>query len=602
MNSIEILQALKDGKINACHAKQRIERLKADHSVDSNKAAKSERSRKAIAIIGMSGRYPGARTVSHFWENLEQGKDCVTEIPKSRWDADRYYHPDPKQPDKIYCKWLGAVDDVDKFDPLFFAISPGEAEGIDPQHRLFMEEGYKAFEDAGYSAEQLAKQQCGIYLGIMNNEYSMMLYDAQMPSTTTGNSFSIAAARLAYFLNLKGPAISIDTACSSSLVATHMACTALNNGEIDMALAGGVTLYLTAGTYFGMCAAGMLSPEGRCKAFDRDADGFVPGEGVAGLVLKRLEDAEKAHDHIYGLIIASGTNQDGKTNGITAPSVQSQIDLERSVYKRFHIDPESISYLEAHGTGTKLGDPIELEALNTVFRERTDKIGFCAIGSVKSNLGHTSAASGLISIQKVLLSMKHKKIPPSLHFKHPNEHLELDHSPFYVNTELRNWSSDSTQPLRAAVSSFGYSGTNAHLVLEEYRGDRLVDRHNASHPHLFVFSGKCETQTRELLDAMGNFIKSGKSVQLEDMAFTLQTGRTALQYRVAILSASAEELLERIEAFLAWRDGSNALPKNIWCGSVGKKRKKPGALEKAAMKNRNLAVIAKLWIEGVGIN
>jgi acyl transferase domain-containing protein len=296
----------------------------------------------------------------------------------------------------MYCKWLGALDEIECFDPFFFHLSPAEAETMDPQQRLFLEEGYKAFEDAGYSPGLLSNRKCGIYLGIMSHEYDLLLSQHNSAEIDIlGTSSAIAAARIAYLLNLKGPAIAIDTACSSSLVAMHLACQALRQQEIDMALVGGVTLYLTPGPHIGMCAAGMLSPDGQCKTFDASANGFVPGEGVGALVLKRLADAEADHDQIYGVIIGSGINQDGATNGITAPSVKSQSELEREIYERYHINPESISYVEMHGTGTKLGDPIELQALATVFQEKTQSKQYCAIGSVKSNIGHTLAAAGV---------------------------------------------------------------------------------------------------------------------------------------------------------------------------------------------------------------
>ncbi|MCP5002908.1 MAG: thioester reductase, partial [Planctomycetes bacterium] len=415
-----------------------------------------------IAIVGMSGRYPDACNLNQYWDNLVQGRNSIREIPQSRWDVSQYYDPDPAKKRKVYCKWLGMLDDIDCFDPLFFQISPAEAEVMDPQHRLFLQEGYKAFEDAGYSNATLSNKKCGVYLGIMSNEYSLLLSQRKLVSTdTTGNSYAIAAARIAYYLNLKGPAIPVDTACSSSLVAIHLACQALLNHEIDMALAGGVSLYLTPESYLGMCQAGMLSPQGQCKTFDDSANGFVPGEGVGAAVLKRLKDAERDNDSIYGVILGSGINQDGKTNGITAPSVNSQIELERDIYSKYKIDPESISYVETHGTGTKLGDPIELEALSTVFQEKTKKKNYCALASVKSNIGHTSGAAGVASVHKVLLSMKHQKLVPSLHCTKENAHFDFKNSPFYVNKETKVWETNVNSLRRACVSSFGFSGTNA---------------------------------------------------------------------------------------------------------------------------------------------
>lgn len=451
-----------------------------------------DRPEDAIAIVGMSGRYPGARNVREYWDNLVHARNAIRDIPTSRWDVDKYYDPVLNKKGKVYCKSMGMLDDIEHFDPLFFNIPPSEAELMDPQHRIFLQEGYKAFEDAGYNARTLNEKKCGVYLGIMSNEYGVML-NRQSRANATGNSFAIAAARIPYFLNLKGPAIPIDTACSSSLVGTHLARQALINKEIDMALVGGVSLYLTPESYMSMCEAGMLSPDGQCKAFDNGANGFVPGEGAGALVLKRLKDAEADRDHIYGIIIGSGINQDGKTNGITAPSAKSQMDLERDIYETYGIHPESISYVEMHGTGTKQGDPIELEALSTVFQEKTDKKQFCAIGSVKSNIGHTSAAAGVAGVQKVLLCMNHKTLVPTLNFTTPNEHFEFEHSPLYVNTELKPWETADGKPRRACVSSFGYSGTNAHIVIEEYqpekRNDRLTKQHRSA---LFVLSAKRE--------------------------------------------------------------------------------------------------------------
>ncbi|MCQ1578365.1 type I polyketide synthase, partial [Streptomyces parvus] len=425
-----------------------------------------------VAVVGMSGRYPDAENLREYWANLRDGRDSVREVPAERWDMSRYYDPRPGRKGKTYCNTMGHLKDADCFDPLFFNISPAEAEGIDPQHRLFLQEAYRAFEDAGYAPGSLSRMKCGVYLGISGNEYSFLVSgnDSGEDTVATSSSNAIAAARIAYFLNLKGPAIALDTACSSSLVALHLAQQALTSGEIDIALVGGVSLYLLPGTYVRMSGARMLSAKGRCRSFDRGADGFVPGEGVGALVLKRLSDAEADHDHIRGVVVASGTNQDGKTNGITAPSANSQMELLRSVYDRYGIDAASIGYVETHGTGTTLGDAIELDALSTVYRERDVAPGACAIGSVKSNIGHTSAAAGIAGVHKVLLGLGHGLLVPSLHVETPNELLDSDDCPLTISRDLQFWEAGHGHELRrAAVSSFGFSGTNAHVVLEEYR-------------------------------------------------------------------------------------------------------------------------------------
>jgi len=571
MTSEEILQALQVGKISLEDAKKALiagvtqplrssglsaGTVSGQRSDLASSAASSERepvvSSGAIAIVGMSGKYPDAHNLANFWDNLVQGKNAIREIPLSRFDVSDYYDPNPAQKGKIYCKELGVLDEIEYFDPLFFHISPAEAEAMDPQQRLFLEEGYKAFEDAGYSPQLLSNRKCGVYLGIGSHEYRLLLSEQKdSEADLLGTNSAIAAARLAYLLNLKGPAISIDTACSSSLVATHLACQALRTQEVDMALVGGVSLCLTPGFYVRMCNAWMLSPEGQCKTFDASANGFVPGEGVGALVLKRLDDAEADHDQIYGLIIASGMNQDGTTSGITAPSMKSQIELEREIYEKYQIDPASISYVEMHGTGTKLGDPIELEALSTVFQEKTQRKQFCAIGSVKTNIGHTLAAAGVAGLQKVLLAMQQKKLVPTLHFQQPNEHFDFATSPFYVNTEVQNWKSEAGVPRRAAVSSFGFSGTNAHVVIEEYISRRDADSgpRPPETPILFVLSAKSEQQLKSYAQEMKLWIQAHEELALQDIAFTLQLGREAMDYRLAIVADSREILLQRLERF-----------------------------------------------------
>ena len=513
-----------------------------------------------IAIVGMSGRYPQADNLQIYWDNLVNGKNSITEIPPSRWDVNQYYDPEPGKQGKIYCKWLGMLDDADCFDPLFFQISPSEAESMDPQHRLFMQESYRAFEDAGYSGQTLSNTKCGVYLGIMSSEYSFLLAKSDSVSVeTTGNSFAIGAARIAYYLNLKGPAIPIDTACSSSLVAIHLGSQALLNNEIDMALAGGVSLYVIPESYLGMCRAGMLSPVGQCKTFDNSADGFVPGEGVGAVVLKRLKDAEADNDSIYGVILGSAINQDGKTNGITAPSVNSQIELERDLYSKYKIEPETISYVETHGTGTKLGDPIELEALATVFKEKTSQKNYCALGAVKSNIGHTSGAAGVASVQKVLLSMRHKTLVPSLNVEKENILFNFDSSPFYISSKKQAWKSSPDSLRRAAVSSFGFSGTNAHLVIEEYVGknnkENTITAEAQGGDVIIPLSARTKQQLLQKARDLSEFLNDktltqSQSSNLKAIAYTLQVGRTSMKYRLGFVANSVEQLREKLSMFI----------------------------------------------------
>ncbi|TMC16230.1 MAG: SDR family NAD(P)-dependent oxidoreductase, partial [Chloroflexi bacterium] len=564
--------------------------------------------KEAIAIVGMSGKYPDASHLTQFWDNLVEGKNAIRKIPPERWHGADSDEQSSATRGKIYCQWLGVLDEIEYFDPLFFHLSPAEAEVMDPQQRLFLEEGYKAFEDAGYSPLLLSNSKCGVYLGIMSHEYDLLLHERSASGTSLlGTSFAAAAARLAYHLNLKGPALAIDTACSSSLVAMHLACQALCNREIDLALVGGVSLYLTEDSYVAMCGAAMLSPSGQCKAFDAAADGFVPGEGVGALVLKRLADAQADHDQIYGLIIASGINQDGTTNGMTAPSVNSQIDLIAGIYENAHIDAESISYVEMHGTGTKLGDPIELQALATVFEQQTPRKQYCAIGSVKTNIGHPSAAAGVASVQKVLLQMRHKKLVKSLHFEQPNPHFDFEASPFYVNTRLQDWQTTGANPRRAAVSSFGFSGTNAHLVLEEYR----PSPHLGASPAgllLFVLSAKSEQQLKSYAQEMKAWLATHEEQALPDIALTLQLGRQAMPYRLAIVADSRASLQQGLEAFVDNRPFAGVYIAQVkWGLSAHEARlfqeeSDAPSLLRLWLQKKNLQKLAQVWVNGADLD
>ncbi|MGV7003195.1 type I polyketide synthase, partial [Priestia megaterium] len=427
----KIVELVKQEKITAQESAEMISRLKSKNTINnynedtkfeentmsSHKTQNTSTGGKEIAIVGISGRFPDAKNVKEFWDNLKKGKDSVKEI--DRWDMDAFYHPVPQTPGKSYSKWGGFLSDVGMFDPLFFNISPKEAEFMDPQQRLFLEEAWKAIEDAGYSNEELRGKKCGVFVGCLSGDYQKdMEKNNILPETYSfvGNNEAILASRISYLLNLKGPSISINTACSSSLVALHLACESIHNRTSEMALAGGVSIMNTPDSYILTSQAGMLSADGRCRAFDQRANGFVPSEGVGVVMLKSLEAALEDGDHIYGVITGSGINQDGKTNGITAPSAPSQTALEQEVYDRYEINPETISYVETHGTGTKLGDPIEIDALTDGFRKYTTQIQYCAVGSVKTNIGHTLAAAGVAGLIKVLLCMKYQTLVPSIHY------------------------------------------------------------------------------------------------------------------------------------------------------------------------------------------
>ena len=428
-------------------------------------------------------------------------------------------------------------------------MSPREAANTDTQHRLFLQECWKVLEDAGYAPADLSGKPCGVYVGAADGDYQQRLQDeTTMPYTLMGNTASILSARIAYLLNLKGPSIAINTACSSSLVAIHMAQQSILSGECEMALAGGVYLQTEADMHIRTSKAGMLSEDGKCKAFDQSANGFVPGEGAGVIMLKKLSAAERDGDHIYGVIAGSKINQDGSTNGITAPSAESQKELEMAVYKDFAINPGEISYVEAHGTGTKLGDPIEIDALTRSFGAFTDQKQFCAIGSVKTNIGHALMAAGVAGVIKVLMAMKHQQLAPSLHFDQANEHINFGQSPFYVNTELKPWEPVNGKRL-AAVSSFGFSGTNAHLVLEDYQKPIKAGKTNGQSVVLPV-SAASEAQLKTYVGQLKNDLEAGNQ-QLANAAFTLQTGRKPMKERVAFIAANKAGLLKSMTDFLS---------------------------------------------------
>ncbi len=522
-----------------------------------------------IAIIGISCRYPGAKNWREFWKNLKDGVDSVTEVPPGRWQGKEWYHPDPEHPGTSYSKCAGFLDGIDKFDPLFFQISPVEAQFIEPQQRIFLEEAYHAIEDAGYAADSLKGKQCGVFVGAgTNGDYKKLLSLAGLDThrlALTGNLLSIIPARIAYFLDLRGTVVAIDTACSSSLVAVHQACESIQLGESELAIAGGIAIMATADFQVLSSQFQMLSTTGRCKTFDASASGTVWSEGCGVVLLKSYEQAIRDNDHIYAVIKGTGVNYDGSTNGISAPSGQSQICLEEGVYQKFGINPETISYVEAHGTATPLGDPIEVEALTEAFSKWTTKKQFCAIGSVKTNIGHAATAAGISGLIKTILCLKNQKLVPSLYFNQPNPHIDFENSPFYVNTEFKDWQVIDRNLRRAAVSSFGFSGTNAHVVIEEaplpvnsqnlrFSSNEFSER---SH-HILTISAKCDKGLQELAQDYQQFLETSTDA-ITDVCFSANTGRSHFDYRLALVAESTEKLLQQLKAFATGEETTGLL-------------------------------------------
>ncbi|WP_258298143.1 SDR family NAD(P)-dependent oxidoreductase [Paenibacillus peoriae] len=507
-----------------------------------------------IAIVGISGRFAGAESVAEFWQHLQAGDDCIREISRDGWRTDDYYDSDPAKRNKSVSRWGGLLADIEAFDPLFFNISPLEAELMDPQQRLFLQEAFKAFEDGGFPAERLSGQKIGVFVGGRASDYKDRTLEAEeiRSQTFLGNDMAILAARVSYFLNLKGPSLSIDTACSSSLVAIHLACESIRKGESKMALAGGVFALSSPEFYIMASKTNMLSPDGKCKTFDNSADGIVAGEGVGAVVLKSLADALAEGDFIYGVIRGSAINQDGRTKGITAPSMLSQKALLEEAYSNADISPETISYIEAHGTGTKLGDPIEIKALTEAFRTFTDRKRYCAIGSHKPNVGHTIMAAGMGGIFKIIMAMKHRQIPPTIHVEQVNEHIRLEDSPFYLNTTLTDWRSDAGVPLRAGVSSFGFSGTNCHMILEEPPLRHRPADQAYTPGYLFPLSAKTEEALSRRLSGLKYWLEhDGGGAVLADIAYTLSAGRSHYPFRCALAACSREELLKALETVIS---------------------------------------------------
>ena len=506
--------------------------------------------REPIAVIGLSGRYPGAADLDAFWANLCQGRDAITLVPEERWDWRKFYSPDKTQEGRHYSKWGGFIQDADKFDPLFFNISPLEAESMDPQERLFLEYAWMAMEDAGYcrprpDRNREAQPRVGVYAGVMYGEYQVIANEKRERGNAMVPSGSHAgiANRVSFVLDLKGPSMTLDTMCSGSLTCLHLACLELESGRIDMALAGGVNLSLHPNKYLMLSQGGFISGQGRCESFGRGGDGYIPGEGVGVAVLKRLSHAIQDRDHIYGLILGSAVNHGGRTTGYSVPSPASQAGVVREAIARAGIDAGQISYIEAHGTGTSLGDPIEIEGLSRAFGQWTDRKQFCRIGSVKSNIGHCESAAGIAGITKVLLQMKHGRIAPSLHCETPNPHIDFENTPFAVNRGLTPWERSQGEtgalPRVAGVSSFGAGGSNAHLVLSEYQEEKRWESAPSleNSPRIILLSAR----NRERLEAYAQrllFFAREQAPEtpglLDRIARTLQTGREPMAHRLGI--------------------------------------------------------------------
>ncbi len=502
---------------------------------------------KDIAIIGMSLNVPGASTKSDFWNLLEKGEHSIREYPVSRMkDAADYVKAIQSDFNENQFVKGGYLDEIDRFDYSFFGLAPKTAQFMDPNQRLFLQSAWHAIEDAGYAGDSMNGSQVGVYAGYskVGYDYERLLsasYPEELHQYIVGNLPSVLASRIAYFLNLKGPAVTVDTACSSSLAAVHMACKSIISGECEMAIAGGVRTSLLP-----ICIGlDMESSDGYTKTFSKDSDGTGTGEGAAAVLLKPLQDAVRDGDHIYGVIKGSAMNQDGTTAGITAPNPAAQTEVIETAWKDAGVAPETLSFIEAHGTGTKLGDPVEFNGLCKAFEKHTSKKQFCAIGSVKSNIGHLFEAAGIVGLIKSVLMLNHKKNPPLAHFNEPNPLIHFHSSPFYVNQEAAEFT-PGDGPLRGGISSFGFSGTNAHVVLEEYTAQNEYAPEDENEPHLFVLSAQTENSLYELVQQYRQYVSNDSQASLKSICYTASTGRAHLDHRIAMIVSSKQELSDKL--------------------------------------------------------
>ncbi|MCK4761146.1 MAG: amino acid adenylation domain-containing protein [Candidatus Aminicenantes bacterium] len=506
-----------------------------------------------IAVIGMAGRFPGAGNIDRFWENLKKGVESITfyseeELLKVGIEPELLANPD-------YVKCGGGVmDDTEYFDAAFFGYSPVEAEMMDPQMRIFHECAWHALEDAGYNPA-VYDGLIGLFAGASFSIawealalFSGKIDDLGMLAGSLLFDRDFLCTRVSYRLNLKGPAVAVKTACSTSLVSIHMACQSILVGECDMALAGGITITILQKTGYLYREGKIFSPDGHCRAFDAVSKGTVDGDGVGIVVLKRLEDALEDRDHIYAVVKGSAMNNDGlRKAGYTAPSIEGQAEVIKMARQRAEVEPESIGYVETHGTGTELGDPVEIEGLKLAFN--TDKKQFCPIGSAKSNVGHLDSAAGVTGFIKAVLTLRNKQIPPSINFEKPNPKIDFENSPFYVNTELTEWKQDNRFPRRAGVSSFGIGGTNAHAVLEEAPPrDREEDSASTREYKLLALSAGTEAALERVTGNLSGFLRENSEMSLEDIAYTLQVGRKAFEYKKYFVCSKSEEAVDFFES------------------------------------------------------
>lgn len=509
----------------------------------------------SIAIIGMAGRFPGAEDIHQFWQNITAGKETISFFTEDELLAEGFPSDEVKKTNYVRAK--GLIKDIDKFDAKFFGILPKDALLLDPQQRILLECTWHALEDAGYVSEEQAGR-IGVFVGCGYNTYYPKIilphqeFADKEIAAALGNANDYVSTRLSYKFNFTGPSLTVQTACSTSLVAVTLACNSLLEYQSDISIAGGASAFFPIKSGYNYQKEFILSADGHCRALDAAGTGTVFGMGVGIVILKRLADALRDHDHIHAVIRGAAINNDGANKiGFTAPSQQGQYDVIVEAHTLAQIDPVTLGFVECHATATPIGDPIEIAALSDAFKEKTDKKNFCALGTLKANVGHLDAAAGVAGLIKTVLILQHKKIPPAVNFVKANPKIDFDNSPFYVPVELKEWK--SAAPRRAAVSSFGVGGTNAHVVLEEV--PEITYEAEIEKPYLFTFSAKTETALQQLLLDFASWLRQAEAIskaailassatrRLADISYTLNLGRKHFSKRFAIIARNFEELL-----------------------------------------------------------
>jgi phthiocerol/phenolphthiocerol synthesis type-I polyketide synthase B len=528
--------------------------------------AASERSRREpIAIVGMACRLPGGvLNPDQYWQLLEEGRDAVTEAPPERWSLDEYYDPDPRAPGKMCTRWGGFLSDVDQFDAAFFGITPREAINLDPQQRLLLEVAWEALESAGIPPDGLAGSRTGVFVGVGFNDYARLVAEQRVDQINaysgSGVQLCFAAGRISYALGLNGPSFIVDTACSSSLVALHQACQSLRAGECDVALAGGVNLLLAPEGNIFLSQAGALSPTGRCKTFDAAADGMVRSDGCGVLVLKRLRDATADGDAVLAVIRGSAVNHDGRSSGLTVPSGPAQEAVMRAALQSAGLTADAVSHVEAHGTGTALGDPIEVHSTAAVYGKRSADVPALTLSSVKTNLGHSEAASGVASVIKAVQMLRHRRLAPHLHFKSWNPHVTLDGARIRVPTRSEQWGNVPGRARIAGVSSFGLSGTNAHVLIEEAtQTSKPSEARPDDGPYVLPISAKKPAALATLLRSYTELLAADATPPISEICRAAAVGRSHQDHRAVVVATSKAEALEQLKAHAEGRLGAGVL-------------------------------------------